>query len=151
VRRRLYYCDHHPIPLPPGHKFPIEKYARLRAILAADGAYEFEPSPPADRAVLELAHDASYVQAILTGTAGDRVMRRIGFPWSPELVRRTLASVGGTLAASRDLWPAVSAATWPEAPTTPFVAKAPVSACSTISLWPFSPCAATVSPLAPPS
>ena len=29
-------------------------------------------------------------------------MRRIGFPWSPELVRRTLASVGGTLAASRD-------------------------------------------------
>jgi acetoin utilization deacetylase AcuC-like enzyme len=30
------------------------------------------------------------------------VMRRIGFPWSPELVRRTLASVGGTLAASRD-------------------------------------------------
>ena len=28
-------------------------------------------------------------------------MRRIGFPWSEGLVRRTLASVGGTLAASR--------------------------------------------------
>jgi acetoin utilization deacetylase AcuC-like enzyme len=27
-------------------------------------------------------------------------MRRIGFPWSKELVRRTLASVGGTLQAS---------------------------------------------------
>ena len=102
MARRLFYCDHHPIPLPPGHKFPIEKYARLRAILAADGGYEFQPSPPADTATLELAHDAAYVQAILSGTTGDRVMRRIGFPWSPELVRRTLASVGGTLAASRD-------------------------------------------------
>ena len=100
--RRLYYCDHLPIPLPPGHKFPIEKYARLRAILAADGGYHFQPSPPAGAAALELAHDAAYVQSILAGTAGDRVMRRIGFPWSPELVRRTLASVGGTLAASRD-------------------------------------------------
>ncbi|MCL5743887.1 MAG: histone deacetylase, partial [Acidobacteria bacterium] len=29
-------------------------------------------------------------------------MRRIGFPWSEGLVRRTLASVGGTLAAARD-------------------------------------------------
>jgi acetoin utilization deacetylase AcuC-like enzyme len=30
------------------------------------------------------------------------MMRRIGFPWSPELVQRTLASVGGTLQAARD-------------------------------------------------
>ena len=29
-------------------------------------------------------------------------MRRIGFPWSEQLVRRTLASVGGTLAATAD-------------------------------------------------
>jgi len=29
-------------------------------------------------------------------------MRRIGFPWSEDLVRRTLASVGGTLAATED-------------------------------------------------
>jgi acetoin utilization deacetylase AcuC-like enzyme len=53
-------------------------------------------------ATIELAHDSAYVRAILDGSVSDRVMRRIGFPWSPELVRRTLASVGGTLAASRD-------------------------------------------------
>ncbi len=99
---RLFYCDHHPIPLPPGHKFPVEKYARLRALLAADGVYRLQPAPLADAATLRLAHDAAYVQAILDGSAGERMMRRIGFPWSPELVRRTLASVGGTLAASRD-------------------------------------------------
>src|SRR5581483_1719933 len=30
------------------------------------------------------------------------MMRRIGFPWSPELVKRTLGSVGGTLSAAMD-------------------------------------------------
>jgi acetoin utilization deacetylase AcuC-like enzyme len=102
ARPRLFYCDHYPIPLPAGHKFPVEKYARLRALLAADGVYRLQPAPLADVATIGLAHDAAYVQAILDGTACARVMRRIGFPWSPELVRRTLASVGGTLAASRD-------------------------------------------------
>jgi len=101
-RRRLYYCDHYPIPLPPGHKFPIRKYAMLRALLEADGVCELTPAPFAAPADLELAHDSEYVQAILQGTVDERVMRRIGFPWSPELVQRTLASVGGTLAAAHD-------------------------------------------------
>ena len=101
-RPRLYYCDHYRIPLPPGHKFPIEKYAMLRALLNANGAYDLTPAPFAPPADLELAHDPAYVQSILQGTVDARVMRRIGFPWSPELVRRTLASVGGTLAAARD-------------------------------------------------
>jgi acetoin utilization deacetylase AcuC-like enzyme len=102
VRRRLYYCDHHAIPLPAGHKFPVEKYAMLRAKLEADAAYDLHPAPFADTETIGLAHDAGYVQAVLEGTVDARVMRRIGFPWSPQLVRRTLASVGGTLAASRD-------------------------------------------------
>ena len=42
------------------------------------------------------------MQAILDGSVDPRIMRRIGFPWSEQLVRRTLASVGGTLAAARD-------------------------------------------------
>ena len=99
---RLFYCDHHPIPLPPGHKFPVEKYALLRTLLAADGVYDLQPAPMADAATIELAHDTAYVHAVLNGTVSDRVMRRVGFPWSPELVRRTVASVGGTLAASRE-------------------------------------------------
>jgi acetoin utilization deacetylase AcuC-like enzyme len=99
---RLYYCDHHAIPLPPGHKFPSQKYALLRALLEADGIYALEPAPFADAAALELAHDPAYVRSILEGTVDPRVMRRIGFPWSEALVRRTLASVGGTLAATAD-------------------------------------------------
>jgi acetoin utilization deacetylase AcuC-like enzyme len=99
VRRRLFYCDHLTIPLPPGHKFPTEKYALLRATLAADGFYDLIPAPFADAADIELAHDPAYVRGILEGTVDPRIMRRIGFPWSGQLVRRTLASVGGTLAA----------------------------------------------------
>jgi acetoin utilization deacetylase AcuC-like enzyme len=99
---RLFYCDHHAIPLPPGHKFPTPKYARLRALLAADGVYRLEPAPLADPAAVELAHDPAYVRQILDGSIDPRVMRRIGFPWSGQLVRRTLASVGGTLAATAD-------------------------------------------------
>lgn len=102
MRRRLFYCDHLKIPLPAGHKFPIEKYALLRAALEADAVYDLQPAPLADTESIERAHDAHYVRSILDGSVDARIMRRIGFPWSEHLVRRTLASVGGTLAAARD-------------------------------------------------
>jgi acetoin utilization deacetylase AcuC-like enzyme len=98
---KLFYCDHHPIPLPAGHKFPIEKYRLLREALEAAGGFEFQPAPLADPAAIELAHDPPYVRAFLNGAVDPRLMRRIGFPWSPQLVTRTLASAGGTLTAAR--------------------------------------------------
>jgi acetoin utilization deacetylase AcuC-like enzyme len=73
----------------------------LRAVLAADGLYELAPAPFAGAEEIALAHDPDYVRAVLNGTIDARAMRRIGFPWSEQLVRRTLASVGGTLAAAR--------------------------------------------------
>jgi acetoin utilization deacetylase AcuC-like enzyme len=99
---RLFFSDHYPIPLPPGHKFPAGKYALLRQMLEHDGLYRFEPAPLADRETIERAHDPAYVRSILDGTVGPHIMRRIGFPWSEALVRRSLASVGGTLAATAD-------------------------------------------------
>jgi len=99
---RLYYCDHHTIPLPAGHKFPMRKYALLRDLLAADGFFDLQPAPLAAPETIQLAHDPAYVRAFLAGTLDARAMRRIGFPWSEGLVRRTLASVGGTLCAARD-------------------------------------------------
>jgi len=99
---RLFYCDHHAFPLPPGHKFPARKYGLLRALLASDGRFDLQAAPFADAGAIELAHDAGYVRRFLNGTLDPRLMRRIGFPWSEELVRRTLASAGGTLAAAGD-------------------------------------------------
>ncbi len=97
----LYYCDHHEIPLPEGHKFPIRKYALLRERLAADGLFALEQAPMAERGAIERAHDPAYVSAFIDGSLSPAILRRIGFPWSQGLVNRTLASVGGTLAASR--------------------------------------------------
>jgi acetoin utilization deacetylase AcuC-like enzyme len=97
----LFYCDHYPIPLPPGHKFPIRKYAMLRQRLELLDGIDLRPAPLADPEQIELAHDPVYVRSILDGSIDPRLMRRIGFPWSQALVQRTLASVGGTMAAAR--------------------------------------------------
>jgi len=98
----LYYCDHYGLPLPAGHKFPIRKYAMLRERLELSGGFALRAAPAAEFQELALAHDPDYVGSIVDGSVDPRVMRRIGFPWSPELVRRSLASVGGTLAAARE-------------------------------------------------
>ena len=99
---RLWYCDHHQIPLPAGHKFPTQKYRLLRDALQHDGRFTFEAAPFAQTSDIEAAHDPQYVSDFITGVLDPRVIRRIGFPWSEYLVRRTLGSVGGTLAAMRD-------------------------------------------------
>ena len=102
MSRRLFYCDHYAIPLPPGHKFPMTKYRLIRDLLSSDGHFSFACAPLADPALIELAHDPTYVQHFLSGSLPQPVIRRIGFPWSHGLVQRTLASVGGTLSATRE-------------------------------------------------
>jgi len=98
----LFYCDYHEIPLPPGHKFPVRKYRMLRERLEPDSRFCLSPSPPADANTISLAHDAEYVNRFIAGTLPHAAMRRIGFPWSEGLVRRTMASAGGTIAAAED-------------------------------------------------
>jgi acetoin utilization deacetylase AcuC-like enzyme len=102
MRPRLFYTDQHILPLPSGHKFPIEKYRLLRETLEREDRFVLEPGPLADRQTIELVHDADYVEAFLSGTLDAGAMRRIGFPWSEGLVQRTLASVGSTLAATEE-------------------------------------------------
>jgi acetoin utilization deacetylase AcuC-like enzyme len=98
---RLFYCDHYDIPLPPGHKFPMQKYRLLREELQRGGnQFEFSPAPLASEQLVRLIHDPEYVERFLMGTLEAQVVRRIGFPWSRELVLRTLSSVGGTVSAA---------------------------------------------------
>ena len=100
-RPLLYYADSYEIPLPPGHRFPMGKYAMVRSKLAESGLFDFAEAPLADPEIVALAHSPDYVRRFLTGTLAPEAQRRIGFPWSRGLVRRTLASTGGTLAATR--------------------------------------------------
>jgi len=99
---RLFYTDHCVLPLPPQHKFPIEKYRMVRELLEQDGFFSLEEAPQAEVETITRVHDPEYVEAFLQGTLSAAAMRRIGFPWSEGLVRRTLASVGSTLAATRE-------------------------------------------------
>jgi acetoin utilization deacetylase AcuC-like enzyme len=46
---------------------------------------------------LELVHDPAYIQAYYTGTLDPKAQRRIGLPWSPELVNRTCIALGGSI------------------------------------------------------
>jgi acetoin utilization deacetylase AcuC-like enzyme len=46
---------------------------------------------------LELVHDPAYIQAYCTGTLDPKAQRRIGLPWSPELVNRTCIALGGSI------------------------------------------------------
>lgn len=100
MRPVVYYCDHHEIPLPEGHRFPAAKYRLIRERLEASGRFDLRPAPLADIADIERVHDAAYVRDFLEGSLSPAAIRRIGFPWSQGLVTRTLASVGSTLAAS---------------------------------------------------
>jgi acetoin utilization deacetylase AcuC-like enzyme len=101
---RLYYSDVFNIPLPAGHRFPGEKYRMLREALLRQGIvapWQLELSPPATRAELLRAHNESYVDAFLAGRLSAEAMRRIGLPWSEHLVQRSLATMGGAVAAMR--------------------------------------------------
>lgn len=99
---RLFYTDHHLLTLPLDHKFPAHKYGLVRGLLQREEKFLFEAAPFADLETLELAHDPAYVRAFVSGTISANMMRRIGLPWSEVLVKRALASVGGTLSAALD-------------------------------------------------
>lgn len=104
VRMRLFYADHFVLPLPAGHRFPMQKYALLRARLADGGLFaagDFQVAPAASAAEILLAHDPAYLARVTDGTLSAAEVRRIGFPWSEAMVERSLRSAGATLAACR--------------------------------------------------
>jgi acetoin utilization deacetylase AcuC-like enzyme len=70
----------------------------------ADGIVPVErmhDPPRASTKDLLRVHTPEYVSRFMEGTLGDAEMRRIGFPWSPQLVERSLRAAGGTLSATR--------------------------------------------------
>lgn len=97
-----FYADQFVLPLPAGHRFPMQKYALLRQALEIDfPQIIFLPAPLATTAQLQLVHSAEYVNAIDNGTVAPTLMREIGFPWSIMLAQRARHSVGATIAAAR--------------------------------------------------
>jgi len=86
--------------LPERHRFPLAKYQGLFELLQAQG-YPLAAAQAATCEQICRIHDDKYVAAALHGQLEERAIRKLGFPWSPMLMERTLHSVGATIAASR--------------------------------------------------
>src|SRR5260221_8298568 len=101
---KVFYSDNYTVPLPEGHKFPMEKYRLLRLELLNQGILQeselHEPELPT-REMLLAAHSSEYYDAYKAGTVDPMIIRRIGLPWSKDLFYRSLASVGGAWGSAR--------------------------------------------------
>ena len=67
---RLFYTDVFVLPLPAGHRFPMEKYSRLREALLASGEFS-----PAD---FHLPHAATDEELARAGVSADMVRLSVG-------------------------------------------------------------------------
>src|SRR5690606_17894353 len=99
---RTFYSTSQGLALPPGHRFPMGKYAALRDRLSAEcPGLRLAQAPPASDAELALAHAPAYVAAVVQGRLDARAQREIGFPWSEAMVERSRRSVGASIQATR--------------------------------------------------
>ncbi|NDJ61975.1 MAG: histone deacetylase [Chloroflexi bacterium] len=101
---KTFYSDIFVLPLPPEHRFPMRKYQLLRETLLRDGVIAPEdmriPDPATDAQILR-CHDREYLEKVMHGGLTRQEIRRIGFPWSPQMVERSRRSSGATIAAAR--------------------------------------------------
>ena len=100
---RAWTSDHIELPLPPNHPFPIAKYRMLREKLVGERTLRGSDITRSEEAPIEwltAAHDPEYVQRAIDGQMTPAEVRRLGLPWSPELVRRARAAAFGTVQAS---------------------------------------------------
>jgi acetoin utilization deacetylase AcuC-like enzyme len=97
----VYHVDY-VSPLPIGHRFPMAKFGLLHDRLVANGVVGevYAPDLPPS-AWLELVHCPDYVRSFRDGSIDPKAMRRIGLPWSVQLVHRTQIALGGTVLAAR--------------------------------------------------
>lgn len=90
------YCH----PLPEGHRFPMEKYHLIPEQLLREGSIRenqiFHPTTLAENIALQV-HESSYVEALKRQSVDPSMVRRIGFPLSPDLVNRELCITQGTI------------------------------------------------------
>lgn len=90
------YCH----PLPEGHRFPMAKYELLPEQLIHEGTVTedafFRPSLLTEDEILR-THDTDYWAKLKNGTLSRKEERKIGFPWSEQLVKRERIICQGTI------------------------------------------------------
>jgi acetoin utilization deacetylase AcuC-like enzyme len=99
---KAFYSDHFVLPLPDGHRFPMQKYRLVReGVEAALPHIEFLEAPYTTDGVLALAHHPDYIRRVSDGVLSPAEQKAIGFPWTSQMVERSRRSAGATIAACR--------------------------------------------------
>jgi len=98
---QAFHSDHFVLPLPDGHRFPMQKYRLLREAAESEPGLRLLEVPAATDGELALAHTPNYVSSVTEGLLSAAEQREIGFPWTPRMVERSRRSVGATIAAAR--------------------------------------------------
>ncbi|SCK59397.1 Acetoin utilization deacetylase AcuC [Variovorax sp. HW608] len=99
---RAFYSGQFVLPLPPGHRFPMGRYALLRQGLERQlPAVRMFEAPRASDGELALVHTPQWIASISDGSVSAAAMREIGFPWSEAMVERSRRSTGATIEACR--------------------------------------------------
>lgn len=98
----VYHPCYSELALPATHRYPIGKYRTLYQRLLQLGvpAEQFSTPTAIKPAALAPVHCLHYINALCRGTLDAKAMRRIGFPWSEQLIARSLTSTAGTLLAA---------------------------------------------------
>ncbi|QDZ22751.1 histone deacetylase [Chloropicon primus] len=94
--------------LPAGHRFPMpvfrriyQKLMELNSIGRVDlQVHEPELCEASLREKLSLVHTEEYIHKFMLGDLDAKEIRRMGLPWSPSLVKRTLSELAGTMMAA---------------------------------------------------
>ena len=98
---KVFYTDHFVLPLPDGHRFPMQKYSLLREAVQTYAPHSLEEAPAAQDDELLLVHEAAYIERMSNGGLTATEIRQIGFPWSIPMAERARRSAGATIAAAK--------------------------------------------------
>jgi len=101
----MFHLVHHPdyvVPAPPGSPYPFGKHGMVMLALRNSGAAFAEHVPePMPRRWLEAVHHPAYVAEVLGLSVPREKERRIGFPVTAAVARRSQLAPGGTWLAAR--------------------------------------------------
>jgi acetoin utilization deacetylase AcuC-like enzyme len=101
---KIFFHERFTIPLPAHHRFPMQKYRLLWERIRKAAWVRPEDVVPATEAGVQdilRVHEPDYLRRLEAGELTQAEIRRIGLPWSPELVERARFSAGATIEACR--------------------------------------------------
>lgn len=97
---KIAWREEYVLPLPPNHRFPMNKYEVLPQQLIHEGTIGtqnlFSPTPVSEELIL-LCHTSEYWNKLNTLDLSPQEVRRTGFPMSRQLVQREVMIAQGTV------------------------------------------------------